>query len=178
MKTLFLYPCRKRKIPQSLAVKGLGDDVPGSIRTCDAEIRRTALGTLGCPSDVLQSLSINEFNVSSVYLIPRVGTYPGLKIVELRRPARRPVGAGCARVCGGRESEQGPGRSPRKFLHHGPKPDEEAGEPGIERLRLGRHLVFHGLIRTFTIGIGIRMQFFWVGHNSPSGSATESPVTR
>ena len=71
MKTLFLYPCRKRKIPQSLAVKGLGDDVPGSIRTCDAEIRRTALGTLGCPSDVLQSLSINEFNVSSVYLIPQ-----------------------------------------------------------------------------------------------------------
>jgi len=114
-------------------------------------------------------------SVPSVDDCPRVGTYTGLKIVEPRRPARRPVCAGCARVCGGRESEQGPGRSPRKFLHHGPKPDEEAGEPGIERLGLGCHLLCHGRIRTFTIGVGICLQFFWVGHNTPSGSATESP---
>ena len=53
----------KMKNPQSLAVEGLNDGVPGRIRTCDAGIRRPALRCLGCRSNALQSLSINEFTV-------------------------------------------------------------------------------------------------------------------
>ena len=52
------------KNPQSLAVKGFYDGVPGRIRTCDAGIRRPALRGLRCLPDALQSLYINGFEVT------------------------------------------------------------------------------------------------------------------
>ena len=57
------------KNPQSLAVKGFGDGVPGRIRTCAAGIRRPVLRGLRCRSDAPKSLSINEFWVACVYAV-------------------------------------------------------------------------------------------------------------
>ena len=72
----------KMKNPQSLAVEGLNDGVPGRIRTCDAGIRRTALRRLGCRSNALQSLSINEFTVRGVYPVA-----PKLPVTSFRGDA-------------------------------------------------------------------------------------------
>jgi hypothetical protein len=67
------------KNPQSVAVKGVSDGVPGSIRTGDAGIRRTALGCLGCRSDAPKSLSIHAFGVACIYAVALEIPVPSLR---------------------------------------------------------------------------------------------------
>ena len=67
------------KNPQSLAVKGFNDGVPGRIRTCDAGIRRTELWRLGCRWGAPKSLSINEILVTCVYSVVTKIPFPSLR---------------------------------------------------------------------------------------------------
>jgi len=96
------------KNPQSLAVKGFNDGVPGRIRTCDAGIRRTALRGLGCRSNAPNSLAINAFEFSRVYLVA-----PKIPVPSLR---------GDAVVTDTRRETQGSPANPRPPPHGSPVP--------------------------------------------------------